>query len=139
MPVIWVQHSREPREGRRGWRIVPELPPGDAEPLVTRATATPSRTPTLETVLAGLEVGRLIVAGAQTDACIRSTLHGALARGYDATLVSDAQHTEDQTAWGAPHAGQGDHPHQPLLDLPARPSADRRYGEDRGGRLRSAP
>lgn len=41
-------------------------------------------------------------AGAQTDACIRSTLHGALARGYDATLVSDAHTTEDQTAWGAP-------------------------------------
>jgi hypothetical protein len=26
----------------------------------------------------------------------------ALARGYDATLVSDAHTTEDQTAWGAP-------------------------------------
>jgi hypothetical protein len=47
-------------------------------------------------------VGRLVVVGAQTDACIRSTLHGAFARGYDATLVSDAHTTEDQTAWGAP-------------------------------------
>ena len=57
---------------------------------------------TLETVLSGLGVGRLVVVGAQTDACIRSTLHGAFARGYDATLVSDAHTTEDQTAWGAP-------------------------------------
>jgi isochorismate hydrolase len=56
----------------------------------------------LEDVLAGLEVGRLVVTGAQTDACIRSTLHGALARGYDATLVSDAHTTEDQSQWGAP-------------------------------------
>jgi len=47
-------------------------------------------------------VGRLIVAGAQTDACIRSTLHGALVRGYDATLVDDAHTTEDLTEWGAP-------------------------------------
>ena len=38
----------------------------------------------------------------QTDACIRSTLHGALVRGYDATLVADAHTTEDQTRWGAP-------------------------------------
>jgi nicotinamidase-related amidase len=53
-------------------------------------------------VLADLGVGRLIVTGAQTDACIRSTLHGAFARGYDATLVGDAHTTEDQTAWGAP-------------------------------------
>ena len=58
--------------------------------------------PNLETVLSELAVGRLLVVGAQTDACIRSTLHGALARGYDATLVSDAHTTEDQTAWGAP-------------------------------------
>jgi hypothetical protein len=32
-------------------------------------------------MLAGLEVGRLLVAGAQTDAWIRSRLHGALVRG----------------------------------------------------------
>src|SRR5207244_2509085 len=48
----------------------------------------------------------LLVVGAQTDACIRSTLHGAFARGYDATLVSDAHTTEDQTAWGAPPPDQ---------------------------------
>jgi nicotinamidase-related amidase len=47
-----------------------------------------------------------VVAGAQTDACIRSTLHGALARGYDATLVSDAHTTEDLTAYGAPPPAQ---------------------------------
>jgi hypothetical protein len=34
--------------------------------------------------------------------CIRSTLHGALVRGYDATLVADAHTTEDLTAYGAP-------------------------------------
>ena len=57
-------------------------------------------------MLAELGVGRLVVAGAQTDECIRSTLHGAIVRGYDATLVSDAHTTEDQTAWGAPPPDQ---------------------------------
>ena len=57
---------------------------------------------TLEAVLAQLDVGSLVVTGAETDACIRSTLHGALARGYDATLVSDAHTTGDKSAWGAP-------------------------------------
>ena len=61
---------------------------------------------TLETVLARLAAGRLVIAGAETDACIRSTLHGALVRGYDATLVSDAHTTGDQTAWGAPPPDQ---------------------------------
>jgi hypothetical protein len=31
----------------------------------------------------------LVVVGAPTDACIRSTLDAALVRGYDASLVSD--------------------------------------------------
>jgi hypothetical protein len=53
-------------------------------------------------VLAEARIGRLVVAGAQTDACIRSTIHGALVRGYDVTLVGDAHTTDDQSEWGAP-------------------------------------
>ena len=103
IPVVWVQHSDEQlvRESDE-WRIVPELSPGDAEPLVEKNYADSFEETTLETVLSGLGVGRLVVAGAQTDECIRSTIHGAIVRGYDATLVSDAHTTEDQTEWGAP-------------------------------------
>jgi nicotinamidase-related amidase len=103
VPVVWVQHSDEQltRESEK-WRIVPELAPGDAEPLVEKHYADAFEETALEGVLSGLGVGRLVVAGAQTDECIRSTLHGALVRGYDATLVSDAHTTEDLTAWGAP-------------------------------------
>jgi nicotinamidase-related amidase len=104
VPVVWVQHSDDEQlaKGSDNWRIVPELAPDDAEPLVEKSYADSFEETTLETVLSGLGVGRLVVVGAQTDECIRSTLHGALVRGYDATLVSDAHTTEDQTEWGAP-------------------------------------
>ena len=103
VPVVWVQHNDENIvRGSDGWRIVPELSPDEAEPLVEKSYGDSFEDTNLETVLSGLGVGRLVVVGAQTDACIRSTLHGAFARGYDATLVSDAHTTEDQTAWGAP-------------------------------------
>jgi nicotinamidase-related amidase len=103
VPVVWVQHSDEGlARGSDDWRIVPELTPGDAEPLVEKHYGDSFEETTLESVLAGLGVGPLVVAGAQTDACIRSTLHGAFVRGYDAILVSDAHTTEDQSAWGAP-------------------------------------
>ena len=103
VPVVWVQHSDDDlAHGSDGWRIVPELAPDPAEPLVAKSYGDSFEHTRLEDVLAGLEVGRLLVTGAQTDACIRSTLHGALARGYDATLVSDAHTTEDQSQWGAP-------------------------------------
>ncbi|MFC0861187.1 isochorismatase family protein [Sphaerimonospora cavernae] len=107
IPVVWVQHSDEHlASGSDDWRIVPELTPGGAEPLVEKNYGDSFEATILETVLSGLGVGQLVVVGAQTDACIRSTLHGAFARGYDATLVGDAHTTEDQTAWGAPSPDQ---------------------------------
>jgi nicotinamidase-related amidase len=103
VPVVWVQHSDENlARGSDEWRIVPELAPDEAEALVEKNYADSFEDTGLETVLSGLGVGRLVVVGAQTDECIRSTLHGAVVRGYDATLVSDAHTTEDQTEWGAP-------------------------------------
>jgi nicotinamidase-related amidase len=103
VPVVWVQHFDDGLErGSDEWKIVPELAPDDAEPLIEKSYGDSFEDTPLETVLSGLGVGRLVVVGAQTDACIRSTLHGAFARGYDATLVSDAHTTEDQTPWGAP-------------------------------------
>jgi nicotinamidase-related amidase len=103
VPVVWVQHSDSGlARGSDEWQIVPELTREDAEPLVEKNYGDSFEDTNLESVLSGLGVGRLVVAGAQTDMCIRSTLHGAFARGYDATLVSDAHTTEDLTAWGAP-------------------------------------
>jgi nicotinamidase-related amidase len=103
IPVVWVQHSDEQlAKGSDDWRIVPELTPGDSEPLVDKSYGDAFDATELETVLSELAVGRLVVVGAQTDACIRSTIHGAFARGYDTTLVSDAHTTEDNTEWGAP-------------------------------------
>jgi nicotinamidase-related amidase len=103
IPVVWVQHSDEDLpKGSDAWQIVPELTPGDAEPIVEKSYGDSFEDTSLETVLSGLGVGQLVVVGAQTDACIRSTLHGAIARGYDATLVKDAHTTEDMTAYGAP-------------------------------------
>ena len=58
----------------------------------------------LESELAKRGVGRVIVTGAQTDACIRATLHGAFVRGYDTVLVSDAHTTEDLSNYGLPTA-----------------------------------
>lgn len=101
--VVWIQHSDEElAEGSEAWRIVPELRRADDEPIVGKRYGDAFEDTRLEDVLSSLGVGRLVVAGAQTDACIRSTLHGALVRGYDTTLVSDAHTTDDQRAWGAP-------------------------------------
>jgi nicotinamidase-related amidase len=107
VPVIWVQHvSDELPEGSEQWQYVPELQPGEAEPLVHKRYGDSFEDTDLESQLATRGVGRLVVAGAQTDACVRSTLHGAFTRGYDAILVGDAHTTEDLSEWGAPPPDQ---------------------------------
>jgi nicotinamidase-related amidase len=103
VPVVWVQHSdADLVRGSDDWQIVPELAPDDAEPIVEKHHGDSFEGTELEAVLSRLAVGRLVVAGAQSDACIRSTLHGAFVRGYDVILVGDAHTTEDWTDWGAP-------------------------------------
>jgi nicotinamidase-related amidase len=101
--VVWVQHNSDDLvEGSEAWEYVPELVRRDAEPLVQKAYGDSFEATDLESVLAERGVGRLFVSGAQTDECIRSTLHGAITRGYDATLVEDAHTTEDLSSYGAP-------------------------------------
>ena len=103
VPVVWVRHaSDELTVGSAPWQIVPELVPDEGEPVVEKRYGDSFEDTVLEATLADRAVGRLVVVGAQTDACVRSTLHGALVRGYDTTLVGDAHTTEDLTAWGAP-------------------------------------
>ena len=73
VPVIWIQHSDEQIvRGSDSWRIVPELTPGEAEPLVEKNYRDSFEATTLETVLSELGIGRLFVAGAQTDMCVRT-------------------------------------------------------------------
>ena len=96
IPVIWVQHHDDDLpQGSDGGSTCPKLQREDraAGPQgVGRLVRGDRRS---RTCWPQHKVGRLVVTGAQTDACIRSTLHGAITRGYDATLVSDAHTTED--------------------------------------------
>ncbi|UJP38867.1 cysteine hydrolase family protein [Cellulomonas sp. CW35] len=109
VPVVWVQHQA-PAEGlvpgEDGWQIVPEVGFSPDEARVDKQYGDSFEDTPLESLLAERGVGHLVVAGAQSDACIRSTIHGAFTRGYDVTLVADAHTTEDLTEWGAPEPDQ---------------------------------
>jgi nicotinamidase-related amidase len=103
VPVIWVQHtSDELPQGSDQWQYVDELQQSSSEPVVHKRYGDAFEDTDLESQLATRGIGRLVVTGAQTDECIRSTLHGAFVRGYDAILVGDAHTTEDLSEWGAP-------------------------------------
>jgi len=105
VPVIWVQHDDDELvKGSADWELAPELVPDEGESRIEKQYGDAFEATDLEEVLDRLGIGRLIVAGAQTDACIRSTLHGAFVRGYDTTLVGDAHTTDDRSEYGLPPA-----------------------------------
>lgn len=107
VPVVWVAHNSEHMPiDSDGWRYVPELIRGEGEALVNKTYGDSFEDTDLEAVLDEIGAGHLVVAGAQSDFCIRSTIHGAFTRGYDVTLVGDAHTTEDLTEWGAPAPDQ---------------------------------
>jgi nicotinamidase-related amidase len=99
VPVVWVQHnSDELQSGSEVWQLAEGLEPAVEEPVVQKRYGDSFEDTDLTEVLAGLGVEHLVVAGAQTDACIRSTIHGAVTRGYDVTLVSDCHTTGELPA-----------------------------------------
>ena len=107
VPVVWVQHSDdELTQGSDAWQYVPELERAESEPLVHKSHGDSFEGTDLEQVLAAAGIGHLVVTGAESDACIRSTIHGAFTRGYDVTLVGDAHTAGDKSAWGAPPVDQ---------------------------------
>ena len=140
--VVWVQHhSDDLVEGSESWQLVPRLTRREDEPLVHKAYPDSFEETDLEAVLAARGAGALVICGAQTDECIRSTLHGAIVRGYDATLVSDAHTTEDLSAYGAPAPGQviahtnlyWQHHRAPGRTAGTVAAADVRFAADPGG------
>jgi nicotinamidase-related amidase len=107
VPVVWIQHADEGMPmGSRQWRIVPELAVGADEPVVHKIYGDAFEDTELDATLRERGVVEVLIVGGQTDACIRSTLHGAFARGYDTTLVADAHTGPDRTAEGGPDAEQ---------------------------------
>ncbi|MDP9318035.1 MAG: cysteine hydrolase [Actinomycetota bacterium] len=98
-PVVYVQHEEDGdmARGSEGWRIVDAIAPGDDDVVVAKRFPDSFSQTTLRETLDGLGVGHLVIAGAQTDACIRTTTLRTLAEGFDLTLVEDAHTTEDAT------------------------------------------
>jgi nicotinamidase-related amidase len=103
-PVIWVQHhaSGSPLErGSDGWQIVEEVRPGDDEIVIEKEYLDAFAETGLRKELDRLGVGHLVICGAATDACIRTTTARSQMEGYDVTLVADG-HTTDVGPWPLP-------------------------------------
>jgi nicotinamidase-related amidase len=96
VPVIWVQHQDEElQRDSPTWQWVPELDPQPGELRIHKRFNSAFESTELLPQLDRLSVSRVFLAGAATNWCIRATAYGALERGFDVTLLSDAHTTQD--------------------------------------------
>jgi len=103
VPVVWVRHSSDAMPvGSDGWQLVPALVPATGEAVVEKRYGDSFEATNLTEVLVALKTETVVVCGAQSDACVISTLFGGFTRGYDMTLVGDAHTTDDYSAYGLP-------------------------------------
>lgn len=94
IPVIWVRHSDgHLPAGSPGWEFAPELRPDPGESIVQKNFASSFEETDLEKILEHCKASHIVLAGAATNFCIRATAYGALDRGYDLSLISDAHTT----------------------------------------------
>lgn len=97
VPVVWVHHDPV-GVGTPGWELAAPLQRAEGEPLVRKSYRDSFADTTLRATLDELGATRLVITGAQSDFCVRTTTQRAAAEGYDVTLVSDA-HTTVDTEW----------------------------------------
>jgi len=101
--VIWVQHSEDDMPiDSEYWQIVPELKPAKNERIIHKLWRSSFEETDLEDALEEMGVGHLIICGAQSNYCIRHTIHAAIERGLDVTLIEDAHMTIDESWNGLP-------------------------------------
>ncbi|KNX39650.1 isochorismatase family protein [Luteipulveratus halotolerans] len=102
VPVLWIQHEAGPfTPGSDAWQIAEEVRPADGETVIGKHYLDAFVETPLRKELDALGVKHLVICGAATDACIRSTTARAQIEGYDVTLVSDG-HTTDEGPWPLP-------------------------------------
>jgi nicotinamidase-related amidase len=82
-------------KGTPGWELDERFAPASGEPVLDKTTCDTFASTELDAQLRGRQIGRVVIAGLQSDWCVRETTQGALSRGYGVTLVSDGHSTYD--------------------------------------------
>jgi len=99
VPIIFVRNCGAAGDpdvrGTAGWELHPSLQPREGELIVDKISNDSFAATNLDAELKRREVSRLVIAGLQSEFCIRATVRGARALGYEVLLVADGHSTFD--------------------------------------------
>jgi nicotinamidase-related amidase len=96
-PVFWVQNDGGPEDPdypeTPGWLLHPELVPQEGEPVLRKTTCDVFQSTDIGRRLGDRNVEEVVIAGLQSNWCIRESSRGAVDHGFDLALVVDAHST----------------------------------------------
>jgi nicotinamidase-related amidase len=122
VPVIFVRNcggAGDPDErGVPGWELHPAFDVTVGDLVLDKTTGDTFGSTPLDDELKARRITHLVVAGLQSECCVRDTTLGALARGYEVTLISDGHGTYDgggQSALGKSAAVNAELEHRAKL------------------------
>jgi aminoglycoside 6'-N-acetyltransferase len=99
VPVIYVQHNGPAgsmmEKGGAGWQYHREIAPLADDAVLEKTQSDSFLRTDLRAVLTTRGVERLVVVGAQTNACVDTTCRRAFSEGFEVVLVSDGHSTFD--------------------------------------------
>jgi nicotinamidase-related amidase len=111
--VVWITHA-DPGSGGAFdpagglVRVMTELDPHEAEPVLTKTTISPFASTDLHERLEGAGIRRVVICGIRTEQCCETTARMAGDLGFDVEFVNDATTTSDIPADGALAAISGE-------------------------------
>lgn len=95
VPIIWVQHTdNELLKNTHEWEIDPRLEQSSDDYYIEKEFNSSFEKTNLEELVKKMGVQKIVLVGAASNWCIRSTAHATIERGYDLCLISDAHTTE---------------------------------------------
>ncbi len=101
--VAWVRHEDENLvRGSDAWSLAEGLVTEEGDSFVAKRFNSSFEETGLDETLRERGIHTVILAGAATNWCVRATAYGALDRGYNLVLLSDAHTTGDLEIPGGP-------------------------------------
>jgi nicotinamidase-related amidase len=98
--IIFIQHDGTKEKfllhGTSDWNILPTINQSEKDIYIEKTANDSFYRTDLETTLRAYSINELYIAGCATDFCVNSTVHSALVKDFNITVVKDCHTTADR-------------------------------------------
>lgn len=98
--VVFIQHDGtrfgEYLPGTEEWQIIDELEQKTSDAVIAKTANDAFYGSSLESFLRSKNINELVITGCATDYCVNATLHNALTKDFNITLIADGHTTADR-------------------------------------------